>query len=65
MCAPVITSITFDKTSYSAGATITATVNYTACCTNRMNVEIVDTGNRTWTVSSNDHHTQAIVTATA
>jgi len=28
MAAPVVTSITFDKTSYTVGQVITATVNY-------------------------------------
>lgn len=65
MCAPVIQSVTFDATSYTQGATINATVTYTACCTGPFTVSGIDTGTRKWTVFSNDGVSTAVLQAIA
>jgi Peptidase A4 family len=84
-----VNSITFDKTQYKPGDTITVTVNYqgptsftftgtvqnldngsSVTGTGTFNVAALsasgsDTGNRTWTVKSDDHVSTAVLTATA
>lgn len=65
MCFPVIRQITFDKASYKAGATITATVIYTSCCSDAFTVGGADDGGRKWTVTANDGVSTATLTAVA
>lgn len=65
MCAPIIQQIVFDKTSYLPGDLITATVNYTACCSGPFSTAAQDSGGRTWTLLSDDGISTAILTATA
>jgi hypothetical protein len=65
MCPPVIQSITFNQTTYTAGSTITATVNYTACCPGPFSAAGFDNGNRKWIVQTDDHQTIATLTAVA
>lgn len=65
MCFPVIQSITFDKASYTAGSTITATVTYVSCCSDTFSVQGFDDGGRKWTVKTNDGTSTATLVATA
>lgn len=65
MCAPVVRAVTFDRASYTAGQTITATVAYTSCCDGPFTVAGSDDGGRAWTVTFNDGVSTATLTATA
>lgn len=65
MCQPIIQSVLFDQASYTTGQTMTATIQYTLCCSGPCTVAGADTGNRTWTVASNDGVSLATLTATA
>jgi len=54
MCQPIIQGISFDQASYGKGALMTATVNFTACCSGPFTFSASDTDSLTWAQSNTD-----------